>query len=90
MQVNIHRLCSLFSGAVTTYNFFGDVSMLFYLVNAVIIGYMAGALNNGSTNFKRMLRCRLNCCNDYGCNPGIHELHSVLEPARHMAQGLGQ
>ena len=29
--------------------------MLFYLVNAVIIGYMAGALNNGSTNFKRML-----------------------------------
>ena len=37
------------------YNFFGDVSMLFYLVNAVIIGYMAGALNNGSTNFKRML-----------------------------------
>ena len=29
--------------------------MLFYLVNAVIIGYMAGALTNGSTNFKRML-----------------------------------
>ena len=42
------------SGAVN-YNFFGDLSMLFYLVNAVIIGYMAGALNNGSTNFKRML-----------------------------------
>jgi hypothetical protein len=37
------------------YNFFGDVSMLFYLVNAIIIGYMAGALCNGSTNFKRML-----------------------------------
>ncbi len=43
------------SAGVTTYNFFGDISMLFYLVNAVIIGYMAGALNNGSTNFKRML-----------------------------------
>ena len=40
---------------ITNYNYFGDVSMLFYLVNAVIIGYMAGALNNGSTNFKRML-----------------------------------
>ena len=26
-----------------------------YLVMAVIIGYMAGALNNKSTNFKRML-----------------------------------
>ena len=31
------------------------MSMLGYLVNAVIIGYMAGALNHGSTNFKRML-----------------------------------
>ena len=40
---------------VSTYNFFGDVSMLFYLVNAVIIGYIAGSLTNGSTNFKRML-----------------------------------
>jgi hypothetical protein len=37
------------------YNFFGDLSMLGYLVNAVIIGYMAGALNNKSTSFKRML-----------------------------------
>ena len=37
------------------HNFYGDISMLFYLVNAIIIGYMAGALNNGSTNFKRML-----------------------------------
>jgi len=38
-----------------TYNFFGDLSMLGYLVCAIIIGYMAGALNNGSTSFKRML-----------------------------------
>ncbi len=37
------------------HNFYGDLSMLFYLVNAIIIGYMAGALNNGSTNFKRMI-----------------------------------
>ena len=37
------------------YNFFGDLSLLGYLVNAVVIGYMAGALNNGSTSFKRML-----------------------------------
>ena len=37
------------------FNFFGDLSMLFWLVNAVIIGYIAGGLNNGSTNFKRML-----------------------------------
>ncbi len=46
----------LFSSlGITNYNYFGDVSMLFYLVNAVVIGYMAGALNNGSTNFKRMI-----------------------------------
>jgi len=37
------------------YNFYGDLSMLGYLVCAVIIGYMAGALCNKSTNFKRML-----------------------------------
>ncbi|MCL2172030.1 MAG: hypothetical protein FWB84_00055 [Candidatus Bathyarchaeota archaeon] len=44
-----------YSNPDLTYNFFGDMAMLFYLVNAVIIGYMAGALNGGSTNFKRML-----------------------------------
>ena len=43
------------AGSAFYHNFFGDISMLFYLVNAVIIGYMAGALNNGSTNFKRLL-----------------------------------
>jgi len=43
------------ASGVTGYNYFGDISMLFYLVNAVIIGYMAGALNNGSTSFKRMI-----------------------------------
>ena len=43
------------SYGVTTYNFFGDISFLFWLVNGVIIGYMAGSLNGGSTSFKRML-----------------------------------
>jgi hypothetical protein len=42
-------------GPESYHNFYGDLSMLFYLVNAIIIGYMAGALTNGSTNFKRML-----------------------------------
>ncbi len=37
------------------YNFFGDMSVLGYLVCAIVIGYMAGALNNKSTNFMRML-----------------------------------
>lgn len=38
-----------------TYNFYGDLSMLGYLVMAVIIGYMGGALANGSMDFKRLL-----------------------------------
>ncbi len=44
-----------YAGASPAYNFYGDISILFYLVNAVIIGYIAGSLTNGSTNFKRML-----------------------------------
>jgi hypothetical protein len=44
-----------YASAKPSYNFFGDLSMLGYLVNAIVIGYMAGALNNGSTSFKRML-----------------------------------
>ncbi len=44
-----------YAGSNPPYNFFGDMSMLGYLVNGIVIGYMAGALNNGSTNFKRML-----------------------------------
>ncbi len=44
-----------YAGSNPPYNFFGDMSMLGYLVNGVVIGYMAGALCNGSTNFKRML-----------------------------------
>jgi len=44
-----------YATATPSYNFFGDLSMLGYLVNAIIIGYMAGALNNGSSSFKRML-----------------------------------
>ena len=44
-----------YAGSAGGYNFFGDMSMLGYLVMAVIIGYMAGALNNKSTSFLRML-----------------------------------
>jgi hypothetical protein len=37
------------------YNFFGDMSMLSWILYGVVVGYMAGALCNKSTNFKRML-----------------------------------
>jgi hypothetical protein len=44
-----------YAGSSTPYNYFGDMATLAYLVMAVIIGYMAGALNNRSSSFKRML-----------------------------------
>jgi hypothetical protein len=42
-------------GTMMGLNYYGDISMLFWIVYGVVIGYMAGALSNGSTNFKRML-----------------------------------
>jgi hypothetical protein len=76
------------SMGVTTYNFFGDISMLFYLVNAVIIGYMAGALNKGSTQFKRMLGAGLTAALITAVIQAIMNYNVSLEPARQMAQGL--
>ena len=76
------------SMGVTTYNFFGDTSFLFYLVNAVIIGYMAGALNNKSTNFKRMLGAGLTASLITAVIQAYMNYNVSLEPARTMAQGL--
>jgi len=76
------------SMGVTQYNFFGDISMLFYLVNAVIIGYMAGALTNGSTNFKRMLGAGLTAALVTAVIQAFMNYNVSLEPARGMAQGL--
>ena len=72
--------------AVTPYNFFGDISMLFYLVNAVIIGYMAGALNSGSTNFKRMLFAGLTASITTAIIQTALNYHVALAPSRAMAQ----
>ncbi|HSV48907.1 MAG TPA: hypothetical protein VLH35_01200, partial [Candidatus Acidoferrales bacterium] len=66
-------------------NFFGDVSMLFYLVNAVVIGYMAGALNNGSTNFKRMLFAGLTSSIIVAVIQAYLNVTVSLEPGRNMA-----
>ncbi len=68
------------------YNFFGDISMLFYLVNAVIIGYMAGSLNNGSVNFKRMLMAGLTAAIVTAIIQAFMNYNVSLKPARDMAQ----
>jgi len=76
------------SAGVTTYNFYGDISMLFYLVNAVILGYMAGALNNRSSNFKRMLGAGLTAAIITQVIQVFMNYNFSLAPARSMAQGL--
>jgi hypothetical protein len=73
---------------VFTYNFFGDMSFLFYLVSAIIIGYMAGALNNGSTNFKRMIGVGLTAAITTQLIQTFMDLNYSLKPARDMAQGV--
>lgn len=73
---------------VFDYNFFGDISMLFYLVNAIIIGYMAGALNNGSSNFKRMIGVGLTAALTTQVIQTLMDLNVSLKPARDMAQGV--
>jgi hypothetical protein len=70
---------------VTNYNFFGDVSMLFYMVNAIVIGYMAGALNNGSTNFKRMIGSGLTASILVAIIQAYLNVTVSLEPGRNMA-----
>ncbi len=75
------------SMGVTTYNFFGDISMLFYLVNAVLIGYIAGSLSNGSTNFKRMIFAGLTAAMFTAVVQAYMNYSVSLEPARNMAQG---
>ena len=71
---------------VTSYNYFGDISMIFYLVNAVIIGYMAGALNNGSTNFKRMLLSGLTAAIITAVIQAYMNVTVALELGRQMAR----
>jgi hypothetical protein len=81
-------LYATYSQGLVNYNFFGDVSMLFYLVNGVIIGYMAGALNNGSSNFKRMLGAGLTAALITAVIQTYMNYYASLEPSRSMAQSM--
>ena len=77
----------IYAGAgVTTYNFFGDISMLYWIVYGVIIGYMAGAICNGSTTFKRMILSGLTACVIVSVLKAYLNYTISLAPARQMAQ----
>jgi hypothetical protein len=67
-----------------SYNFYGDLSILGYLVNGIIIGYIAGALNNGSTSFKRMLGAGLTAAVITAVIQAYLNYSISLSPARTM------
>lgn len=69
------------------YNFFGDISMLGWIVYGVIIGYMAGALNNKSTNFKRMLGAGLTSSIIVALLTNYLNYTIALTPSRNMTIG---
>jgi hypothetical protein len=69
----------------SSFVFFGDMSMLGYLVNAVIIGYMAGALCNGSFNFKRMLGAGLTAAIITAVIQAFLNYNFALQPSRDMS-----
>jgi hypothetical protein len=71
-----------------SYNFYGDMSILFYLVGAIIVGYMAGALNNGSTNFKRMLGAGLTASIIVAVIQVYLNYNFSLSPSQGMAHDL--
>jgi hypothetical protein len=77
-----------YAGGSPAYNFYGDTSMLFYLVNAVIIGYMAGSLNGGSSNFKRMLGAGLTASIIVAVIQAYMNYNVSLKPSMDMARGL--
>ena len=72
-------------GTMAGYNYYGDISMLFWIVYGVIIGYMAGALCNGSTNFKRMLLSGLTASIIISVIKAYLNVTVSLEPGRNMA-----
>ena len=78
---------SYYATSSPPYNFFGDLSMLAWLVNAVIIGYMAGALCNKSTYFMRMLGAGLTSALIVATIQAYLNYTVALQPSRLMAVG---
>jgi hypothetical protein len=76
-----------YAGSSPAYNFYGDTSLLFILVNAVIIGYIAGSLTNGSTNFKRMLGAGLTASIMVSVIQAYMNYYVSLKPSQDMARG---
>jgi hypothetical protein len=76
-----------YAASTPAYNFYGDISILFWLVNGVIIGYMAGSLNNGSTKLFRMIGAGLTSSIIVAVIQAYMNYTISLAPSKAMAQG---
>ena len=69
------------------WNFYGDASLLSYIVVGILMGYIAGALSNKSYSFKRMLGAGLTAAITTGLIQFFVNTQLALEPSRAMALG---
>jgi hypothetical protein len=67
-------------------NFFADASLIFYIVHGVMIGYIAGALNNKSSSFKRMLGAGITAAVTMGLLQFFVNIQLSIDVTRAMAQ----
>jgi hypothetical protein len=70
-----------------TWNFFADASLITYIVVGILIGYMAGALNNGSYSFKRMLGAGIVATISTALIQFMVNYYFALQPNRDMTLG---
>lgn len=70
-----------------TWNFFADPSLITYIVVGILIGYIAGALNNKSYRFKSMLIAGLTAAITTGLIQYFVNYEFALEPNRAMTLG---
>lgn len=75
------------AAGVTQFNLYRDISFVAYIVMAILIGYMGGALNNRSLNFKRMLGASLTASIITAVFQWILNMTVSLPPLQAMAVG---
>lgn len=68
-----------------TWNFYADAGLITYIVVGILIGYIAGALNNKSYRIKRMLGAALTASIATGLIQFLVNYQFALEPNRNMA-----
>jgi hypothetical protein len=67
-----------------TWNFYADAGLITYIVVGILIGYIAGALNNKAYRIKRMLGAALTASITTGLIQFLVNYQFALEPSRNM------